>query len=74
MSARIFFTLEAMANIHYLYQWSLSSFMVLMQATLNSDDLKKIDKSQSEDRLKVMTRELFITVNHACTHSLLNEH
>lgn len=74
MSSRIFFTLESMANIHYLYQWSLYSFMELMQANLDSEELKKIDKQHSEDRLKVMTRELFITFNHACTHGLLNEH
>jgi hypothetical protein len=36
MSSKIFFTLQSMGNIHFLYQSSLAQFMDLLDSVLTS--------------------------------------
>jgi dynein heavy chain 1, cytosolic len=52
MTSRIFFTLEAMSQIRFLYQYSLQHFMEFVFAVLHSNEaLAKVPKSNPEARL-----------------------
>jgi dynein heavy chain 1, cytosolic len=52
MTSRIFFTLEAMRQISFLYQYSLQHFMEFVFAVLHSNEaLAKVPKSNPEARL-----------------------
>jgi hypothetical protein len=52
MTSRIFFTLEAMSQISFLYQYSLQHFMEFVFAVLHSNEaLAKVPKSNPEARL-----------------------
>ena len=52
MTTRIFFTLESMGIIHYLYQYSLQHFMDVVFAVLNDDEVvKAVPKSDPQRRL-----------------------
>ena len=46
MTSGIFFSLESMSSIHYLYQFSLQHFMVIMHSVLNENaKVKAIPKN-----------------------------
>jgi hypothetical protein len=52
MTSRIFFTLEAMSQISFLYQYSLQHFMEFVFAVFHSNEaLAKVPKSNPEARL-----------------------
>jgi dynein heavy chain 1 len=55
MTTRIFFSLESMSNVHYLYQYSLQQFMDCVFYVLNhNEELKAIPKTQPQNRLKII--------------------
>ena len=47
MTTRIFFSLESLSNVHYLYQYSLQFFMdCVFYVLLHNEELKLVPKSQ----------------------------
>lgn len=60
MTSRIFFTLDSLSSISFLYQYSLHHFMEYIFAVLHgNEELAKIPKSNPEARLRVITSEFF---------------
>jgi dynein heavy chain 1 len=50
-ASKIFFALESMSSLHYLYEYSLNFFMDTVLKLLDSDEkLSKISKSEYEGR------------------------
>lgn len=64
MTTRIFFSLESMSNVHYLYQFSLQQFMDCVFFVLNhNEELKAVPKTQPQNRLQVIIKQLFVYIN-----------
>jgi len=75
MTTRIFFSLESLGTIHYLYQYSLQHFMDAVFEVLNrNEEVNKVPKSDPQMRLQVIIKELFIRINYSICHGLLEEH
>ena len=75
MTTRIFFTLESMSIIHYLYQYSLQHFMDVVFDVLNeNEEVKKIPKTEPQRRLQVIIKQLFLRVNSTIGYGLLDQH
>jgi hypothetical protein len=62
-SSRIYFTLEQMSQIHFLYQFSLNYFLEVFYSVLqnNKNLVGLIDSTQ---RLEVLTKDLFFSIFH----------
>lgn len=74
-TARIFFCLESMSAIHFLYQYSLQAFMEIIYYVLNKNPIvTEIPKSESDKRRVVISEELFVTIYHRFGLGLLNQH
>jgi dynein heavy chain 1 len=64
MTSKIFFTLESLSSIHYLYQFSLQQFMDGVFFVLNNkQEVCEIPKSEPQKRLQMITKCLFIHMN-----------
>jgi dynein heavy chain 1 len=75
MSSRIFFTLENLASVHFLYQYSLQFFMEVVNNVLHKNKrLNEISKDQSDNRLRVITEDIFEFIYRTISVSMLNEH
>ena len=75
MTSRIFFTLDSMSQINFLYQHSLQHFMEYIFAVLHSnEELQKISKTNPDARLQVIIKELFQYVYVKISQGLLLEH
>jgi dynein heavy chain 1 len=75
MSSRIFFTLQALGGVHYLYQYSLQQYMdVLMGVLSQTEELQALPKSQHDKRLEVMTKAMFVKFNQSFSQGLLEAH
>ncbi len=75
MTSRIFFTLDSMSSINFLYQSSLQHFMEYIFAVLHSnEELNKVPKSNPDARLRIITKELFAYVYMKISQGLLLEH
>lgn len=75
MTSRVFFTLDTMAQVSFLYQYSLQHFMEYIFAVLHSnEELAKVPKNNPEARLQIITRELFLYVYTKISQGLLLEH
>lgn len=75
MTSRVFFTLDTMAQVSFLYQYSLQHFMEYIFAVLHTnEELAKVPKSNPEARLQLITRELFLYVYTKISQGLLLEH
>jgi len=74
-SSRIFFCLESMAGIHFLYQYSLQAFMDIIFYVLNKNPIvAEIPKSDYDKRRNIISEELFVTIFHRFGQGLLNQH
>ena len=72
MTTKIFFSLESLGGISYLYQYSLQHFMDLVFAVLGANEaLKEVPKNEPQKRLKVITQQLFFHVNRVVCQGLL---
>ena len=49
-SSRIFFALDTLEIIHYLYRYSLSFFMDVLNYIINSKELSEIEKNNYTER------------------------
>ncbi len=74
-SSKIFFCLESMASIHFLYQYSLQAFMDIIYYVINKNPVVAgIPKTEFEKRRDIISVELFVTVFHRFGVGLLNQH
>ena len=75
MTSRIFFTLDSMSGISFLYQYSLQHFMEYIFTVLRSnEELSKLPKNNPEARLRVITKELFAYLYLKVSQGLQLEH
>ena len=76
MSSRIFFTLESLSSVHFLYQYSLQFFMDILNNVLHKNTrLNELSKeNHSENRLRVITEDIFEYIYRTISVSMLNEH
>ena len=75
MTTKIFFTLESMGIINYLYQYSLQHFMdVVFNVLKLNEEVKAIPKSDPQRRLSMIVKQLFLKINTEIGHGLLDEH
>lgn len=74
ITSRIYFTLESMPNIHYLYQYSLERFMdTLFELIKDNPDVNQIPKSDPDARLKMISNEIFRVIYKEISPSLLQQ-
>lgn len=60
MASRIYFSLESLASIHFLYRYSLQFFMdILFSVMEKSEKLRQIPRTNHTGRLQVLTQEFF---------------
>jgi len=74
MASRMFFTLDNLNSIHYLYQFSLGFFMTILNYVIKCPELLKINKTNYLERQECIVQQLFIEVYHRVSYSLLNKH
>ena len=75
MTSRIFFTLDSLSQISFLYQYSLQHFMEYIFAVLHTnEELQKLPKSNPDARLRVIIRELFQYIYVKTSQGLQLEH
>jgi dynein heavy chain 1 len=73
-TSKIFFALQSLANVHYLYQFSLAFFMETVYYVLNkNENLNKIPKHDIERRRIVIFNEFFRDVYRRMNQALLFE-
>ena len=73
-SSKIFFTLESMSSLHYLYEYSLNFFMdTIMKLLENDEKLKKIDKKEYQARKDCIYNSLFEKIFLRMANSLLSK-
>ena len=72
-ASRIFFALDSLEVIHYLYRYSLSFFMDILNYVMNCKEMQEIPKSMYENRQKKIIQLLFKEIYHRVGYSLLNK-
>lgn len=73
-SSKIFFALESMSGLHYLYEYSLNFFMDTVLKLLESDEkLNKISKKEYEQRKDAIMNLLFEKIFSRVANSLLSK-
>ena len=72
-SSRIFFALDTLETIHYLYRYSLTFFMDVLSFIINSKELSEIPKTSFDERQAKIISMLFIEIYHRVGYSLLNK-
>ena len=72
-SSRIYFALDTLEAIHYLYRYSLSFFMDVLNFVITSKFVNEIPKTQYNDRQKRIISLLFKEIYHRVGYSLLNK-
>jgi dynein heavy chain 1 len=73
MASRIFFAMETLESIHYLYRYSLAFFMDVLYSVIKSSELDKIPKINYAARQEYIIKELFTEIYHRVGYSLLNK-
>ncbi len=70
--ARLFFALEALSQVHYLYEFSLQFFIDTLITLLTQDaDLKLLARTDLEGRRKLIYDLIFLRVYQRVQSSLL---
>ena len=72
-ASRIFFALDTLDSIHYLYRYSLSFFMDVLNYVINCKIMQDIGKNLYAERQKTIIRLLFKEIYHRVGYSLLNQ-
>ena len=72
-SSRIYFALDTLEAVHYLYRYSLSFFMEVLNFVITSKFVNEIPKNQYNDRQKRIISLLFKEIYHRVGYSLLNK-
>lgn len=73
MASRIFFSMESLDNIHYLYKYSLAFFMDVLNSIIKSPKLEAITKTNYLQRQEFIIKELFLEIYHRVGFGLLNQ-
>ena len=73
MSSRIFFALDSLDTIFYLYKFSLAFFMDVLNFVIKSEKLEEIAKNKYIERQNFIISELFKIIYHRVGYSLLNK-
>lgn len=72
-ASKIFFALESMSSLHYLYEYSLNFFMDTVLKLLDSDEkLIKVSKNDYEARKDAIYKLLFEKIFARVSNSLLS--
>lgn len=59
-ASKVYFALESMSNLHYLYEYSLNFFMDTVLKLLDHDEkLKKIDRKDYDKRKDCIYNSIF---------------
>ena len=73
-SSKIFFALESMSQLHYLYEYSLNFFMDTVLRLLETDEkLAKVSKKDYELRKEAINNLLFENIYERVANSLLSK-
>ena len=72
-ASRIFFALDTLETIHYLYRYSLAFFMDVLNYIITSKELSGIPKTSYDERQNKIINMLFIEIYHRVGYSLLNK-
>ncbi len=73
MASRIFFSMESLDNIHYLYKFSLGFFMDVLNSIIKSAKLEALPKTNYLQRQEFIIKELFMEIYHRVAFGLLNQ-
>jgi len=75
MASRMFFSLDSMSSIHFLYQYSLQYFMeILFSVIERNEKLSQVPRTNHEARLQVLMAEFFNRTCENVSRGLLQEH
>ncbi|CRG93244.1 dynein heavy chain, putative [Plasmodium gallinaceum] len=73
-SARIYFVLQHLCNINFLYQYDLNFFFNIMKDALNDKDLlSKVKKNDYKERLNILEHLIFSLTYDRVARGLLQE-
>ncbi|KAJ5078911.1 intein-containing cytoplasmic dynein 1 heavy chain 1 precursor [Anaeramoeba ignava] len=72
-SSRIYFTLEQLSSIHYLYQYSLNFFLGIFFNVVNIMNENIMNVKDYEERLKILTHDLFKVIYRRVSYGLLHK-
>jgi dynein heavy chain 1 len=72
-ASRIFFALDSLEIIHYLYRYSLSFFMDILNYVINSKEMQEVPKNMYANRQIKIIQLLFKEIYHRVGYSLLNK-
>ena len=72
-ASRIFFALDSLEIIHYLYRYSLSFFMDILNYVIISKEVQEVPKNQYAIRQAKIIQILFKEIYHRVGYSLLNK-
>ena len=72
-ASRIFFVLDSLEVIHYLYRYSLSFFMDILNYVIISKEVQEVPKNQYAIRQAKIIQILFKEIYHRVGYSLLNK-
>ena len=72
-ASRIFFALDSLEIIHYLYRYSLSFFMDILNYVINSKEMQEVPKNMYVNRQIKIIQLLFKEIYHRVGYSLLNK-
>jgi len=73
MASRVFFALDSLDSIFYLYKFSLSFFMEVLNYVIKAKELDNIPKINYQARQDFIIQELFTEIYHRVGYSLLNK-
>lgn len=75
MASRLYFSLDSMSSIHFLYQYSLQYFMeILFSVIEKSEKLDQIPRTNHQARLQFIVHEFLNRTYDNVSRGLLQEH
>ena len=72
-ASRIYFALDSLEVIHYLYRYSLSFFMDILNFVINCKEMQEFPKNMYSERQSKIIQLLFKEIYHRVGYSLLNK-
>lgn len=73
-ASKVYFALESMSSLHYLYEYSLTFFMDTILKLLDSDEkLRKVDRKDYEKRKDTIYSAIFERIFLRVANSLLSK-
>lgn len=70
-ASRIYFAMESLSEVHFLYHFSLQFFMTVVSGVLKSKDLSALAPTDYEGRLQSITHNLFVAVYSKVSRGML---